>query len=163
MALQSSGTIKMSEINTELGRSSTATISLDTAENGGYGAINTLSPSYPSSSSPASMSEWYGYNHTAAPPPQGSTSFTIFNQAFQNAGGGEDDACVMGMPDDFTLYFDIGQGPGSACPSVGTYVYTDSAGVNAFDGMDMYWYSTMCDAAYFIKPDGFIEGIVSCK
>lgn len=67
MTLVSSGTIRMSDINTELGRSSTATISLDTAENGGYATINTNSASRPSSTNPASMSEWYGYNHNAAP------------------------------------------------------------------------------------------------
>ena len=67
MALQGSGQlIRMSQINTELGRSSTAAISLDTAENGGYGTINTCASPYPSGSNPASMSEWYGYNHTAA-------------------------------------------------------------------------------------------------
>jgi hypothetical protein len=66
MTLVSSGTIRMSDINVELGRSSTANISLDTAENGGYGAINTNSASRPSGTNPASMSEWYGYNHNAA-------------------------------------------------------------------------------------------------
>jgi len=65
MALPSSGTIRMSQINTELGRSSTAQISLDTAENGGYGAINTNSTSRPNSANPAAMSEWYSYNHSA--------------------------------------------------------------------------------------------------
>lgn len=67
MTLPSSGnSISMSQINTELGRSSTSTISLDTAENGGYATINTASPSRPNSSNPASMSEWFSYNHTAA-------------------------------------------------------------------------------------------------
>jgi hypothetical protein len=66
MALQGSGSISMSQINTELQRSSTATISLDSAENGSYATINTCSSSRPSSSNPASMSEWYSYNHTAA-------------------------------------------------------------------------------------------------
>lgn len=67
MALQGSGQlIRMSQINTELGRSSTAAISLDTAENGGYGTINTCSPVYPLAANPASMSEWYGYNHLAS-------------------------------------------------------------------------------------------------
>ena len=65
MALQSSGTIKMSEINHELGRAGTANISLDSAESGTYGAINTNSASYPSDARPASMSEWYSYNHSA--------------------------------------------------------------------------------------------------
>lgn len=67
MTMPSSGTISMSQINTELGRSSTATISLDTAENGGYATINTNSSSRPSASNPASLSEWYSYNHSAAP------------------------------------------------------------------------------------------------
>ncbi len=65
MPLASSGILRMSQINTELGRSSTATISLNTAEDGGYGAINTNSTSRPSSSNPAAMSEWYSYNHSA--------------------------------------------------------------------------------------------------
>lgn len=69
MTLQSSGAISMSQINTELGRSATAQISLDTAENGGYAAINTASTNRPSSGNPASMSEWYGYNHNAASDP----------------------------------------------------------------------------------------------
>lgn len=64
MALPSSGQISMSQINSELGRSSTANISLDTAENGGYAAINTCSPSHPDSGNPATMNEWHGYNHT---------------------------------------------------------------------------------------------------
>lgn len=67
MALPASGTIRFSQINTELGRSSTAQISLNTAEDGGYAAINTNSASRPSSSNPATMSEWYGYNHSATP------------------------------------------------------------------------------------------------
>jgi hypothetical protein len=40
MALQSSGQISMGDINVELGRTRTANISLDTAENGGYVTIN---------------------------------------------------------------------------------------------------------------------------
>ena len=66
MALPSSGTIAMSQINTELGRSAGNTISLDSAENGSYAAINQCSPSRPSSDNPAAMSEWRGYNHTFA-------------------------------------------------------------------------------------------------
>lgn len=65
MALPSSGSISLSQINTELNRSATANISLDTAENGGYATINGCSIYRPLSSNPASMSEWYSYNHTA--------------------------------------------------------------------------------------------------
>ena len=60
------GSVSMSAINLELGRASNAPISLDSAENGSYGAINSCSPSRPSSSNPASMSEWRGYNHSFA-------------------------------------------------------------------------------------------------
>lgn len=59
-------TMSMGDINVELGRSRTAEISLDTAENGGYVAINQASGSKPSSSNPASISEWYSYNHNAS-------------------------------------------------------------------------------------------------
>ena len=64
MALPNWGPISMSQINTELGRSASATISLDAAENGDYGAIKQCSPPHPSSGNPASMSEWFGYNHS---------------------------------------------------------------------------------------------------
>ena len=63
MGLQSTGEIRMSQINAELGRTSSLLISLDEAENGTYGAINTGSPAYPSATNPASMSEWYSYVH----------------------------------------------------------------------------------------------------
>jgi hypothetical protein len=69
MALQGSGAISMANINTELGRSSTATIGLNEAEAGSYGAIKLASNSRPNGSTPNSMSEWYGYNH-AIPTPE---------------------------------------------------------------------------------------------
>lgn len=61
-----SGSVAATGINLELGRSSNASMSIDTAENGGYAAINTCSPSYPSGSNPASYSEWRNYNHSYA-------------------------------------------------------------------------------------------------
>jgi hypothetical protein len=66
MALPCSGEIRMSQINSELSRSASAQISLDAAENGDYGAINTNSASRPNSANPAAMSEWHCYNHSAA-------------------------------------------------------------------------------------------------
>mgnify|MGYP001142068748 CR=1 FL=1 len=68
MTLISRGQLAMSQINSELGRGSTSQISLDAAENGSYGAINTNSDFRPNSSNPAAISEWYSYNHRAAPP-----------------------------------------------------------------------------------------------
>lgn len=57
----------MSQINTELQRSSsTLPISLNSAEKNGYANINQNSSSKPNGSSPSSMSEWRGYNHTVA-------------------------------------------------------------------------------------------------
>jgi hypothetical protein len=66
MALQGSGEIRASQINAELGRSGSSNISLDSAENGSYVAINSCSSSKPNASNPASMSEWYSYNHSTA-------------------------------------------------------------------------------------------------
>jgi hypothetical protein len=68
MALQSSGQIKFSELNTELSRTSTDLISLSDAAQGVYGAINTNNAvaDRPDSSEPHSISEWYSYNHNAA-------------------------------------------------------------------------------------------------
>lgn len=66
MPLPTSGEIRMSQINTELGRASNTMISLDSAENNGYAIINQCSPSRPSGNNPASMSEWRGYNHGAS-------------------------------------------------------------------------------------------------
>ena len=81
MALPAPGvSLAMSQINVELGRSATAQISLDTAENGGYGAINVNSRSRPDGANPAAISEWYRYNHTALPPV---TSQTISWQHFR--------------------------------------------------------------------------------
>jgi hypothetical protein len=68
MAIPSSGPLSAQSINLELARSRTAQLSIDTAENGGYGTINTSSPSRPNSANPAAYSEWYSYDHTAGGP-----------------------------------------------------------------------------------------------
>ena len=65
MTLPASGLITLGDINEELGRSRTAAIQLDKAENGDYGTINTCSPFFPNGANPAKISEWYGYNHNA--------------------------------------------------------------------------------------------------
>ena len=61
-------TMSMGDINVELGRSRTSYISLNSAEAGAYAEINLNSSSRPSPSDPAAISEWYSYNHNAAPP-----------------------------------------------------------------------------------------------
>ena len=94
MALQSSGTIKMSEINTELGRSSTATISLDSAESGTYATINTASASYPNDARPASISEWYSYDHSTASGYSGNISERSNSDSNEACGGLEVETAV---------------------------------------------------------------------
>ena len=152
MALQSSGTIKMSEINTELGRSSTATISLDDAENGTYATINTASASYPNASNPAAMSEWYGYNHTAS----AAGFFNVVNSGQSTSGA----ACALTGPDSLTLYH--GTSGTSECPLIGRTVYTDSAKTTPFNGQSLYWYSPGCGNSYLITSSGYVEGISTC-
>ena len=65
MALPGSSTISFADINTELGRSSSAEIEIPLAENGFYVAINQTSTSKPNGSTPNAINEWYSYNHTA--------------------------------------------------------------------------------------------------
>jgi hypothetical protein len=69
MALPSSGEIKISDILSEGGVSSTlANASLGNLENESYFVINTANPStdYPDGGVPAAISEWYGYDHNAS-------------------------------------------------------------------------------------------------
>jgi hypothetical protein len=80
MAIPATGQIAMSAINVELGRSSTAFISLDAAENGTYATINVNSAFRPNGANPAAMSEWRRYNHSALPLV---TSQTIYWEHFR--------------------------------------------------------------------------------
>lgn len=65
MALPLSGTISMNDIRVELGVPSQSPFSLSAASVGAYATINICSASRPNSTSPYSISEWYGYNHSA--------------------------------------------------------------------------------------------------
>jgi hypothetical protein len=154
MALQSSGTIKMSEINTELGRTSSATISLDSAESGTYATINTASASYPNNARPASMSEWYSYDHSASSSSSG--FFNVINSGQSTSSA----ACGLTGPDNLTLYH--GTSGTAECPLIGRTVYTDSGQTITFDGQSQYWYSPTCGKSYLITSVGYIEGVFSC-
>ena len=69
MALQSSGQIKISDILSEAGLSTTlANASLGDLENQVLFTINTnnTASNYPDGSAPASISEWYSYDHSAS-------------------------------------------------------------------------------------------------
>ena len=85
MALTSSGQIAMSEINTELGRTSTtANTSLEDLSDGTYATINTANNSAdrPDGSAPHAMTEFYSYDHDLA-----STSWSTSNNTGLNLGG----------------------------------------------------------------------------
>lgn len=116
MALQSSGTIKMSEINTELGRTSTtANTSLAAQSNGTYATINTANASSdrPNGSSPHSMSEFYSYNHSAS----SLSSITIKYNSEDSS-----EACSAELT--LTYYHD---GSGET-PTEGDTLYSNSSG-----------------------------------
>lgn len=161
MALQSSGTIKMSEINTELGRTSTATISLDDAESGVYATINTASASYPNNAQPASMSEWYSYDHSSASGYEGTIS------ARSNSSSNE--ACE-GLEVETTVY----KNGTSSTPAVGDQIFTDSAlstDLSPADGFGV-WYKyedvpggNVPYAVYLLQAAGGecqIESVTAC-
>jgi len=95
MTLVASGELGMRSINAELGRTTSAQISLDTAENGGYGAINQNSRSRPSSANPAAISEWYSYDHSAGGP----STAVLYRMGFTTRSGqtGANFACAGGF------------------------------------------------------------------
>lgn len=63
-------TISASQINTEFGRSSTATFSMFDARNGNYGAINNASGFRPTANGQSGYewNDWWGYNHCCLMP-----------------------------------------------------------------------------------------------
>lgn len=67
MPIAPTGPISFADINTELGRGSNTQIGLNEAEAGSYAPINPNSSSRPDGSTPNSINEWRGYNHTIPP------------------------------------------------------------------------------------------------
>ena len=65
MALQGSGQISISDIQSELGVQGGSQIGITKAAEGVYGTINTASSSYPNATAPHYFSEWYAYDHSA--------------------------------------------------------------------------------------------------
>lgn len=66
MAVTSSGEIRISDVLTEVGLSTTlANTSLGNLEGGSVFTINTSSAAKPNGSAPNSLSEWYSYDHSA--------------------------------------------------------------------------------------------------
>lgn len=65
MPLPTGGTIRFSQIRTELGIPNQSNFRIGAASRGDYVAINQCSVPHPVAADPAPMSEWWGYNHTA--------------------------------------------------------------------------------------------------
>lgn len=161
MALQSSGEIKMSQINTELGRSSSATISLDDAENGTYATINTASSSYPNASNPAAMSEWYSYDHSAASGYEGRIS--------GRAESASNEACE-GLEVETTVY----KNGTSSTPAIGDQLFTNTGlttDLTPGDGFGAWYKYEDVDGGntpyslYLLQAQGGecqIENVVAC-
>ena len=131
MVLPSSGAIKMSDINSELGRGSTSQISLDTAENGGYITLNSGCSTPPSSGNPASMSEWYNYDQCCT---LGSYYVDSSGAAGSDCGGGAYSFTA-------TIYSNNCGSIGSGCNlySGGTGACTGNYNVYCFTDFGTYW------------------------
>jgi hypothetical protein len=126
MAIPAGGEISFRTINQELGRSFTALIGIDEAENGVYATINTNSAFRPNAANPASISEWYRYNHTAGPSVQctftGNASITPSNN---NRNG---TLTITGVPGELKL-----TAFGGACARCSTEAYFQISGVIVLD------------------------------
>ena len=115
MALAASGQISISQINTELGRTSTtANTSLTQCSDGTNGTINTANAAAdrPDRTAPHSMSEFYSYNHTL------SALKDFLGTTFSERGE------VCGNEPE-TKYWHDGSGES---PAIRDLIYTDSAG-----------------------------------
>lgn len=85
MTLPSSGTISMDQIRSELGIPGQTPFALDVAQSGNYVAINIWASPRPQSSSPYSLSNWYGYNHAATAP--NISNFSVIATTIPELGG----------------------------------------------------------------------------
>jgi hypothetical protein len=84
MALPLTGQLKFSDVNVELERSPTASISLDQVESIGFNRCSTYTPN---GVRPATAGEWRGYNHTAIP--------FLFLTNTQGGVESSEDACIL--------------------------------------------------------------------
>ena len=142
MALPASGTISIGDISAELSMVK-SNVSLGYVSD----VVGFIEPD--------AISDFYGYSATA-----GSQSFGIVNDGGY---GSESEACEQAArEDDTTLYFNIGSGSGSSCPSTGNVAFTDSSGTTVFNGGGNWFRSNQCNAAYLIESNGYIEGVSAC-
>lgn len=141
MTLPASGSISFNDIRIELGVPSQAPFSLDTAENGGYGAINRCSSPSPVASNPASINEWYSYNHGATSTEIGLVDYSATSCAT---------ACALPVAGVWTLYYN----------TAATAIYTDTT-CNTFPSVG---YHALLDRSncYDIGGSGVLNSITAC-
>lgn len=150
--------VSMSQINTELGRSATATISLNTAENGGYGTINTCSQYYPLAADPATLNEWHGYNHSAA-------CLTAYTMYYYGTGdglyGGTDATQACAATNTFTVY------GSTSTIQAGTRLYYNSNGTSEVEGSNntiYYWFKIGSNSFSYLQGTGNgVSSLGSCS
>ena len=143
MALPSSGPISASDINSELGRTSTSQISLDDARSGVYSTINDASGDKPPSTGEVSYSDWYGYDHN---PTSGSLILIgISNRATTTRG-----ICILTI--NTPGYFDKPL-------SVGAIGYSDQFGTLP---LSSGYYNTEQGVWIEIGISGLVVGVTAC-
>ena len=130
------------DINIELGRNGTASIGIDNAENGDYGAINKCASPFPNSSNPASINEWYSYNHNA-----GTTEIGVVDYSATSCAA----ACALGIAGVWTLYYN----------TAATAIYTDTT-CNTYPSVG---YHALLDRSncYDIGSSGILNSITACN
>ena len=147
MPLPSSGQIAFSEIGSELGQGGDAQLSLTDAAQGNVATINTNSTNTPDSSTPHSISEWYGYDHSAS-----GGGLTEFNAG--GAFGEVFEACVL-QDNGGTFYHD----GGGSLPTNGDNVFSDGEG--NFQASAGYYF---VNPEYVFQVDDFgaVSDVTAC-
>jgi len=138
MALPSSGQLSLNDIRVEL---------QEAQANSSLGTLSNLA----GFTDPDAVSEFYGYSYANY------NTVSIINTQYSKS----EDACDDTGDDDLTLYFS-GTGGTPACPATGDTLYTNSALTTVFNGGSNWYRSNECMGAYFILPDGFVEGAADC-
>lgn len=138
MALPSSGALSINDIRLEL---------QEAQANSSLGTLSNLA----GFTDPDAVSDFYGYSYANY------NTFSIINTQYPES----EDACGDTGDDDLTLYFS-GTGGTPACPNTGDTLYTNSALTTVFNGGTKWYRSNACMGAYFILPDGFVEGAADC-
>jgi len=152
MPLQSSGTITVDDIYTELGNSNiglSGGVALSALETGAFGSINTNSTNKPDGSTPYAMSEWYGYDHNA-------TGATL--TAYNSSNFGQLSAFNACSDKSSVTYYHDGA---LSEPAVGDTLYSDSAGTNSLAAG--YYRLTTPGTWVLTNSSGTVTSAGSCR